>query len=179
MNFWRWWIKNIKVCCCMAEIVAWLPSTKWRMSLVRGTDSTFVHYSTSHIKWRSLMAHVMVWISTAGSFLPWHMCVCREYLIIVGSIPNGAGTMVLWLCSFLCDGLDLRGPQFPSPPSWAEIRRRSQSHIRSMLKRGYNGSCSKSCKIPMGGISGFLGSNEKVCGTFRLLCCKIPLPFGL
>ena len=27
--------------------------------------------------------------------------VCREYLIIVGSIPNGAGTMVLWLCSFL------------------------------------------------------------------------------
>ena len=27
--------------------------------------------------------------------------VCREYLIIVGSIPNGAGTMVLWFCSFL------------------------------------------------------------------------------
>ncbi len=39
-----------------------------------------------------------------------HGSVCREYLIIVGSIPNGAGTMVLWFCSFLGEeSADRRG----------------------------------------------------------------------
>jgi len=29
----------MKIYCCMAGTVAWLPSTKRRMSLVRGTDT--------------------------------------------------------------------------------------------------------------------------------------------
>lgn len=29
-----------------------------------------------------------------------HRLVCRGYLIISGSIPNGANTMVLWFCFF-------------------------------------------------------------------------------
>ncbi len=41
------------------------------------------------------------WLTVRGGRLLVVGRVCREYLIIVGSIPNGAGTMVLWFCSFL------------------------------------------------------------------------------
>ena len=34
-------------------------------------------------------------------FLFSHKCVGRRYLIVLGSIPNGAGPMVEWFCSFL------------------------------------------------------------------------------
>ncbi len=48
----------------------------------------------------SVVAKMFVgWLTVRGGRLL--VVGCREYLIIVGSIPNGAGTMVLWLCSFL------------------------------------------------------------------------------
>ncbi len=50
----------------------------------------------------SVVAKMFVgWLTVRGGRLLVEGRVCREYLIIVGSIPNGAGTMVLWFCSFL------------------------------------------------------------------------------
>ncbi len=68
----------------------------------------------------SVVAKMFVgWLTVRGGRLLVVGRVCREYLIIVGSIPNGAGTMVLWFCSFLLlrrkKVLAFRkGPSFPS-----------------------------------------------------------------
>ena len=59
----------------------------------------------------SVVAKMFVgWLTVRGGRLLVVGRVCREYLIIVGSIPNGAGTMVLWFCSFLGEeSADRRG----------------------------------------------------------------------
>jgi len=63
----------------------------------------------------SVVAKMFVgWLTVRGGRLLVEGRVCREYLIIVGSIPNGAGTMVLWFCSFL-------GLQFVVTPVWSAI----------------------------------------------------------